>query len=125
MKRSAAANTEDPGLLPRMNLMWLKNRLSSTAVIAAELMPEWKHRLETKTGSVSQNSGAAMGIMPMLTDVDDDEVHVALVATRARVRCWRAATVPNSTRPAPPSTGCRHGCYRTRPRTAAVRAPRG
>ncbi len=48
--------------------MWLKNRLSSTAVIAAELMPEWK-MVWNHDGKCSQNSGAAMGIMPMPTDV--------------------------------------------------------
>ncbi len=47
----------------RANLMWLKKMLNSTAMIAAEVIPEWK-MVWNQLGKALQNVGATIGISP-------------------------------------------------------------
>src|SRR5699024_7369918 len=56
-----AAKTEGPSLLPV--LMWLNTILSTTATIAAELIPD-PRITDTLSGKLDQKSGAATGITP-------------------------------------------------------------
>ncbi|ALE77313.1 hypothetical protein WY02_01125 [Pseudonocardia sp. AL041005-10] len=80
--------------------------MSSTATIAAELMPEWKI-VANQSGKFAQKSGDTTGTRPNATDAATiTMLLVPRYSTAASVRIPLAATVPNSTMPAPPSTGC-------------------
>ncbi len=69
-------------------------------------MPEWKI-VANHSGKFAQKSGDTTGIRPNATAAATITMLLVLrYSTEASVRMPLAATVPNSTIPAPPSTGC-------------------
>ncbi len=98
----AAARTEAPGRVPFRK--WLNTRFSTTATIAAALIPECMI-VANQVGKASQKVGAAIGMMPTPMAVATiTRFRPSPYSTRDSVRMPLAATVPNRTMPAPPRT---------------------